>query len=246
VLVVVPRLGALWSSSGSPFAARLVGAHAGCRFLKLPAELAVLSDLDGTLVDSRASAEAAFRWWVAYRSLGEGALQSFPFGRKSEELVADLAPELDARAEGELLERRQAQDTEGVVAVAGAAELLHEHSRLVIATSGTLELARARLARAGLAVPPRILTAEDWERGKPDPEPYLKAAERLGAEPSECLVLEDSPPGVQSAVAAGIPVIAILTSYTVEELPGAVAYLDSLVGLAQTVAQLGLGARPAR
>jgi beta-phosphoglucomutase-like phosphatase (HAD superfamily) len=55
------------------------------------------------------------------------------------------------------------------------------------------------------------------------------------------LVLEDSPPGVQSGVAAGIPVIAILTSYTRDELPGAAAYLPSLVDLATTVTALGLG-----
>jgi sugar-phosphatase len=207
----------------------------------LPVGLAVLTDLDGTLVDSRASAEAAFRWWVEYRGLDEGLLKRFPFGRKSNELVADLAPELDSEVEGELLERRQAQNTEGVVAVPGADALLREHRRLIIATSGTRELARARLGAAELPEPPLILTAEDWERGKPDPEPYLMAADRLGAKPSECLVLEDSPPGVQSGVAAGIPVIAILTSYTRDELPGAAAYLPSLVDLATTVTALGLG-----
>ena len=210
--------------------------------VRLPERLAILTDLDGTLVDSRASAEAAFRWWVEYRGLGEEALANFPFGRKSTELVAELAPELDAEREGALLERRQSKHTEGVVAVPGAAELLRDHGRLIIATSGTLELARARLARAGLAVPPLILTAEDWEHGKPDPEPYLTAAERLGADPAECLILEDSPPGVQSGVAAGIPVIAILTSYAAEELPGAVAYLPSLEGLAEAAASLGLSA----
>jgi sugar-phosphatase len=209
---------------------------------KLPERLAVLSDLDGTLIDSRDSAEAAFRWWVGYRELGEGTLANFPFGRKSSELVADLAPALDADEEGELLERRQAENTDGVVAVPGAAELLREHERLIIATSGTLELARARLAAAGLPVPAKILTAEDWTRGKPDPEPYLKAAQALGADPSECLVLEDSPPGVASGLAAGFPVIAILTSYTAPELPGAVAYLETLEPLARTVAQLGIGA----
>ena len=149
---------------------------------KLPERLAVLSDLDGTLIDSRASAEAAFRWWVEQHGLGEDVLANFPFGRKSTELVAELAPELDAEHEGEVLERRQAQHTDGVVAVAGAAELLRDHARLIIATSGTRELARARLAAAGLEEPARILTAEDWTHGKPDPEPYLMAAKTLGAE----------------------------------------------------------------
>jgi len=208
---------------------------------KLPERLAVLSDLDGTLIDSRASAEAAFRWWVEQHGLGEDVLANFPFGRKSTELVAELAPALDAEHEGEVLERRQAQNTDGVVAVAGAAELLRDHARLIIATSGTRELARARLAAAGLPAPAQILTAEDWKHGKPDPEPFLMAAKALGAERSECLVLEDSPPGVQSGIAAGMPVIAILTSYTATQLPGAVAYLESLEALAETVARLGIG-----
>jgi mannitol-1-/sugar-/sorbitol-6-phosphatase len=210
--------------------------------LRLPDRLAILSDLDGTLVDSRASAEAAFRWWLECRGLPDDLLERFPFGRKSDELVAELAPELDPRVEGELLERRQAEHTEGVVAVPGAAELLKEHRRLAIVTSGTRELARARIAAAGLPAPSLLLAAEDWRHGKPDPEPYLKAAERLGADPSECLILEDSPPGIQSALAAGIPAIAILTSYGVEELPGAAAYLPSLVDLPETIARLGLGA----
>jgi beta-phosphoglucomutase-like phosphatase (HAD superfamily) len=79
--------------------------------------LAILTDLDGTLVDSRASAEAAFRWWVEYRGLGEEALANFPFGRKSTELVADLAPELDAEREGALLERRRCRARQSCCAI---------------------------------------------------------------------------------------------------------------------------------
>ncbi|MGD0196737.1 MAG: HAD-IA family hydrolase [Solirubrobacteraceae bacterium] len=205
---------------------------------RLPERLAVLADLDGTLIDSRASAAKAFRWWARLRGLPDGTAETFPFGRTSTEVAALLAPELDPAAEGELLELRQAQDTAGVVAVSGAKELLETHRRLAIVTSGTAELARARLAAAGLPAPEVLLTAECWERGKPDPEPYIKAMERLAAQREDCLVLEDSPPGVQSGVAAGIAVIAILTSYSEAELAGASAFIPSLEPLVATVARL--------
>lgn len=51
---------------------------------------------------------------------------------------------------------------------------------------------------------PVIVTADDVIHGKPDPEPFLKAASLLGAAPSKCLVFEDSPTGIKAAVAAGM------------------------------------------
>jgi HAD superfamily hydrolase (TIGR01509 family) len=59
-----------------------------------------------------------------------------------------------------------------------------------------------------------ILTREDVQRPKPDPEIYLLAAQRLGVPPEECLVLEDSPTGVQAGIAAGANVIAVATPFT--------------------------------
>jgi len=65
---------------------------------------------------------------------------------------------------------------------------------------------------AGIPVPDLIIAAEDISRGKPDPEPYLKAAEILGVNPCECLVFEDAESGIQSATAAGMVVVAIGTN----------------------------------
>jgi beta-phosphoglucomutase-like phosphatase (HAD superfamily) len=59
-----------------------------------------------------------------------------------------------------------------------------------------------------------VLTAEDVSRGKPDPEIYLKAAQRLGMTPAECLVLEDSLNGITAATRAGMNVIAMATPFT--------------------------------
>ena len=63
-----------------------------------------------------------------------------------------------------------------------------------------------------------MLTREDVKQPKPDPEIYLLAAQRLGVEPQDCLVLEDSPNGVRAGVAAGMNVIAVATPFTVAGL----------------------------
>jgi len=76
-----------------------------------------------------------------------------------------------------------------------------------------------------------FVTASDVRRGKPDPEGYLLAARRLGVAPADCVVLEDSPPGVGAGKAAGMRVIALLTTHTADALPDADARLDSLAAL---------------
>jgi len=59
-----------------------------------------------------------------------------------------------------------------------------------------------------------VVTRDDVEHGKPDPEMYLLAARELGVQPGECLAVEDSPAGVQGALAAGTEVIAVTTNLT--------------------------------
>ena len=63
-----------------------------------------------------------------------------------------------------------------------------------------------------------VLTREDVQSPKPDPEIYLLAAEKLGVQPQDCLVLEDSPNGVRAGVAAGMNVIAVATPFTIAGL----------------------------
>jgi sugar-phosphatase len=190
--------------------------------------LAILSDLDGTLLDSKASVVAAFRWWAQLRGLPPETVDGLPHGRTSTDAAGVLAPHLDAATEGALLDRRQAEDTAGVVALPGARELLATHELLAVVTSCPVPLARARLRAAALPEPRVLVTPELVRYGKPHPEPYLVAAERLGADPAECVVLEDAPAGVQAGVAAGMRVVALLTTHTREELRGADAHIDTL------------------
>jgi sugar-phosphatase len=80
---------------------------------------------------------------------------------------------------------------------------------------------RARLASAGLPVPDVLVSAEDVEAGKPDPEGYLKAAAALGRDIGRCLVIEDAPAGIAAGRAAGARVLAVATSHSASELASA-------------------------
>jgi beta-phosphoglucomutase len=69
-----------------------------------------------------------------------------------------------------------------------------------------------------------VLAEGDYARSKPDPDPYLTAAARLGAEPTRCAVVENAPLGVRAAVAAGMACVALPTTVDVEELRAAGAH----------------------
>ena len=190
--------------------------------------VAILSDLDGTLIDSKASVIRAFEWWATLHDLAPGTAARLPHGRTSTDAAAVLAPHLDPVVEGVRLDQRQCDDTKGVVALPGALVLLESTRRLAIVTSCPLPLARARLRAAGLPEPETLVTPECFQRGKPAPEPYLLAAQRLNTRPEACVVLEDAPAGVASGQAAGMAVIALLTTHTRGELPGASVYIRDL------------------
>ena len=115
------------------------------------------------------------------------------------------------------LSRREMEDAGGIITLPGARELLLQlpAKRWTIATSCTRSLAEVRLRAAGLPVPERIVTSTDVTLGKPHPEPFLKAAAKLGFPASECVVVEDVPAGIRAGKAAGATVIAFRT--TVEE-----------------------------
>jgi sugar-phosphatase len=199
-----------------------------------------LSDLDGTLIDSKASVVRAFEWWADLRHLAPGVAERLPHGRASAAAAAELAPHLDAAVEGAILDERQRVDTEGVVALRGARRLLESHPRLAVVTSCPIPLARARVAAAGLPLPATLVTPELTKRGKPDPEPYLLGAELLGAAVDECVVLEDAPAGIASGRAAGMVVIGVLTTHGREDLSGATACIADLTELADVLDALGI------
>jgi sugar-phosphatase len=87
-----------------------------------------------------------------------------------------------------------------------------------IVTSGLREVATARLVAAGIPLPRVMITAESIERGKPNPDCYLKGAEALGIDPKACIVVEDAPIGATAARAAGMRLIGLTTTHRAEQL----------------------------
>jgi sugar-phosphatase len=115
------------------------------------------------------------------------------------------------------------QYADGIITLPGARELLRQlpANRWTIATSCTRSLAEVRLRAAGLPVPDRMVTSTDVTQGKPHPEPFLKAAAKLGFPPTNCIVVEDVPAGIRAGKAAGARVIAFRTTVEESELRSA-------------------------
>ena len=175
---------------------------------------AVLFDLDGVLVDSRATVEEAWGRFAARHGLDPEHVIANCHGRRTVDLIRLVAPHLDADGEAFLIEQEEVSSAGPIRALPGARELLETvpADRFAIVTSGSRPLAVARLRAAGLPVPAVLVTAEDVERGKPDPAGYLSAAAQLGVEPARSLVVEDSPAGVDAGLSARMNVIAVLTT----------------------------------
>ncbi len=167
---------------------------------------ALLFDLDGVLVDSVRNTRNAWRRWAAQYGLDGDAVHAAGHGRRSEDTVAEVAPWLDPAVEVPFVEHLESTTTDELDPVPGAAALLAglPPDAWAIVTSGTRAVALHRIAYCGLPTPGLLLTAEDVTQGKPHPEPYLTAAERLGVPPADCVVVEDAAAGVQAARAGAM------------------------------------------
>jgi len=193
---------------------------------------AALFDLDGTLVDSERVHRAAWRsffdsrgWEVSEQTYAEHFL-----GRRG----ADTFRSLDGPWQGhdpdallaEVLTHLAQVELEPEP-VRGAAELIRSvHAKgipVAVVTSAVRAWVDSSLAVLGISdVVSTVVSAEDVKAGKPDPEGYLLACTRLGADPGRVVAFEDSTSGVTAAVAAGItPVIGVLTTTSADALRSA-------------------------
>jgi sugar-phosphatase len=184
---------------------------------------ALLFDLDGVLIDSTPAVARVWHRWAAEHGLDPETVVRMAHGRPSRSTIRDLLPNADIDHEDREVERREIADLDGVVLLPGARELLHilPPERWTIATSCTRPLAEVRLRAAGLPIPKSMITSSDVKIGKPDPEPYLKAAAKLGFGASDCIVVEDVPAGIRAGKAAGAKVIAFLTTMARRDLEDA-------------------------
>ncbi|WP_409238762.1 HAD family hydrolase [Streptomyces sp. PA5.6] len=187
---------------------------------------ALLFDNDGTLVSSLESVYRCWsRWAQEYGITAEEFAAVELHGRPAAEIAADLLPpEKLAEAVARIDELEVADVAGGVVLLPGTRELLESlpADRWAVVTSATRALGEARLAEVGLR-PGLVIAADDITRGKPDPEPFLLAAAKLGVDPARCVVFEDAPAGLQAGRAAGMKTVALATTHPASELSGGLA-----------------------
>jgi beta-phosphoglucomutase family hydrolase len=192
---------------------------------------AVIFDFDGVVIDSHEAHERS--WFALAEELGRPfTRETFvaTFGQRNESILPLLgwAEEGDKARIQQLGDRKEALyreilSKEGIAPLPGVVALLEDlHKEGVSCAIGT-STPRANvecvLQITGLVGFFReVAAAEDVTRGKPDPEVFLKAAAKLGAEPSACVVIEDAQVGIHAAKAAGMKAVAVTTTHPAEAL----------------------------
>lgn len=178
---------------------------------------AFLFDMDGTLLNSIPSAIRAWSAWAARHGVDFEEMRQHMHGMRAVETIRRWGPaHLDVEAEYEALTIAEMEDVHDITAISGAEAFLAAlpADRWALVTSAPRNLALVRIAAAGLPVPPLLVTADDVTNGKPAPDCFLMAAEKLGVAAQDCLVWEDAPAGIAAAKAAGMACIVIGATHT--------------------------------
>lgn len=177
---------------------------------------AVLLDMDGTILNSIRTAERIWSAWARHHGVDLEAFLPTIHGVQAVETIrrlglAGIDPEIEAAA----ITRAEINDVEGIEAIPGAGAFLSALSggRWGIVTSAPRALALRRIEAAGLPAPPLLVAAEDVTHGKPAPDCFHLAAERLGTRADWCLVIEDSVAGVAAAERAGATVLVVTATH---------------------------------
>jgi beta-phosphoglucomutase len=200
--------------------------------------IALIFDMDGVIIDSNPMHRES--WEVFNRRYGletTEAMHQSMYGKRNDQIVRNFfgnditAVEVDARgrAKEQLYREMIAGRTEGML-VPGLRPFLDRHRDLPLAVASNAEpqnvafvLEEARL-RTYFRV---VVDGHQVHNPKPHPDVYLRAAELLETEPANCVVFEDSYSGAAAAVAAGMPVIGLRTTY--DNLPGAALTIDNFL-----------------
>jgi beta-phosphoglucomutase len=200
---------------------------------------AVIFDVDGVLVDSYV---AHYQSWQ--RMFGEIGVEftdeqfRSTFGRTNRDIFAELyRGQMTESRSRELGDRKESLYREIIsrnfTPLPGAVELIDSLSaagfKLAVGSSGPPENIALTLEKLGRASRfSAAVTGADVTRGKPNPQVFLLAAERLGVPPERCAVIEDAPQGIEAANRAGMASIAVLGTTTREKLAHAKLVVDSL------------------
>lgn len=207
-------------------------------------QLAVIFDMDGVIADTNPTHNVAWRKFLDRYEIvpTEDDLQNHMYGKhnsyilnyflKRELMVEEL---LQLQFEKEALFRELytsiVQPLPGLLTF--LADLKQNGVKLGIATSAPVENLEMMVGQIPLLneVMSSMLSEKDVTKHKPNPEVYLKSAERLGVSPSQCVVFEDSVSGVSAGLAAGMKVIGVTTSHSSDELPPCSAYINDYLNM---------------
>jgi len=188
---------------------------------------AYLFDCDGTIVDSMPLHYVAWKRVLAEWGceFGEQTFYSWG-GMPVTEIIAALnvrdglaMPIEEVQRRKEALYFEILPELKAVPEVLEHIELSHGHIPFAVVSGSTRESVTASLTTLGILDRfETLVCAGDYERSKPDPQPFLIAAERLGVAPEDCLVFEDTDMGIQAATAAGMASVKVLQPWEREKV----------------------------
>ncbi|WP_223776029.1 HAD family hydrolase [Streptomyces sp. 135] len=209
----------------------------------------VIFDNDGVLVDSEPISNtilAAYLTELGHPTSYEDSLRDYMGGavhrvhdlvleRSGQRLPADFDEVFHGRVFAAF--ERELKPVEGAVEV--LEQLVGDGVAYCLASSGSHERIRVGHRAAGLDTwfdEKRVFSSQDVGRGKPAPDLFLYAAERMGVAPEKCVVVEDSPLGVRAAVAAGMDVYGFTAMTPAERLSGATGFFEDMRELPRLLA----------
>ena len=175
---------------------------------------AVLFDMDGTLVDSNSVVDRMWTEFAVTLGLDPHAVRTFAHGTPSTATLRTFLPAHESFDEwferlASWEEGRFGQVGEISGAIAAVRALPRE--RWAVVTSALRDAALKRIATVGFPAPHVLIGADDVASGKPDPEGFRAAANALGVDPARCVVFEDSPAGLEAALAVGASAVVVGT-----------------------------------
>ncbi|KAA1468790.1 phosphatase [Dentipellis sp. KUC8613] len=196
---------------------------------------AILFDMDGTLIDSTAGVVGAWELFrETYPWIDVDDILSSSHGVRTVENLqrhCKLDDPVELENEAERFEKAivttsHDKGRKGIVMLPGVREIMNDLSPRrkqpnqvwTICTSATRAYASLALETVGISLPDGVVFAEDVEKGKPQPDPYLLGAKRCGVKPENCLVVEDAPAGVRSGKAAGCKTLGLITSHSRQQM----------------------------
>lgn len=209
------------------------------------AGIGFIFDWDGVVIDSHSAHEES--WRLLFAEIGRPMQRDFfkrTFGMRNQQIIPswfdfvrvdDLA---EIKRLGDRKEElyREILRRDGIEPLPGVLPLLRELRSLGIPRAVGSSTPRVNIdfvaGAAGLeGLFDAFVTAEEVALGKPDPQVFLKAAEKIGRDPARCVVLEDAHVGIEAGQRAGMKVVAVATTHSPEALGAADAVFENLAGL---------------